>query len=188
MKRMLIVSATPGMIKAFLVPHIKYLEEKGVYVECASSPKGDAYGELVKELSVRMNPIPVKRSPYNLENIKAVKRLCALIKEGDFDTVFCHSPTGGVVGRLAGRLCGRRVIYMAHGFHFWEPRRLNRYWLLYYNIEKFMARFTDILITINEEDFKISSRFKAKRAVKLPGIGIDTEKFTPQKIGGGGVY
>ncbi len=126
-----------------------------------------------------MNEIPCVRSPYSFSNIKAYKVLCALIKEKNFDTVFCHEPVGGAIGRLAGHHCSCKVIYMAHGFHFYKGAPKSRFF--YYIVEKFLSRLTDILITINQEDYEASLRFHAKKCFKLNGIGVDTSKFIQDK-------
>src|SRR5690625_7068955 len=53
--------------------------------------------------------------------------------------------------------------------------------LLYYPIEKLLARLTDSLITINTEDFIIATkrRFNVNEIVQIPGVGVDTEQFKP---------
>lgn len=175
MKRVLIVCTTDSMIWNFLVPHIKELEKRGYYVECASSITGDFFKNLKKIHNVKMNEIPFERSPYKLDNIKAYKKLVRLIKEKNFDTIFCHEPVGGAMGRLAGHHCGCKVIYMAHGFHFYKGAPKSRG--IYYVVEKFLSRFTDTLITINQEDYEASLKFHAKRNEKINGIGVDTSKF-----------
>lgn len=175
MKRVLIVCTTDSMIWNFLVPHIKELEKRGYYVECVSSVTGDFFEKLKKVHNVKMNEIPFERSPYKLANIKAYKKLVELIKEKQFDTIFCHEPVGGTMGRLAGYHCGCKIIYMVHGFHFYKGAP--KYSTIYYVVEKFLSRFTDILITINQEDYEASLKFHAKRKEKINGIGVDTSKF-----------
>lgn len=176
MKKILIVCTTDSMIWNFLVPHIKELENNGYYVECASSVTGPFFADLETLHGIKMNEIPFERTPYRLVNINAYRMLCSLIKQKGFDTVFCHEPVGGAVGRLAGRKCGCKVIYMAHGFHFFKGAPKAR--LVYYFVEKHLSRYTDILLTINEEDYEASLRFYAKKNIKIHGIGVDTEKFT----------
>lgn len=175
MKKILIVCTTDSMIWNFLVPHIRELEKLGYYVECASSITGKFFEDLKINYGIKMNEIPFERSPYKVSNIFAYKRLCRLITEKNFDLVFCHEPVGGAIGRLSGKKCKCKVIYMAHGFHFYKGAPKSR--LLYYIIEKYLSRFTDTIITINEEDYKASLSFDSKYKYKINGIGIDTSKF-----------
>ena len=61
------------------------------------------------------------------------------------------------------------MIYTAHGFHFYKGAPLNN-WVLYYAAEKILARDTDVLITINEEDYNtaVKKKFKLSSVVLLP--------------------
>lgn len=176
-KRILVVCTTDSMIWNFLIPHIKELEQSGFYVECASSITGDFYEKLVELHGIKMNEIPFIRSPYHIKNLQAYNALCKLIKDKHFDTIFCHEPVGGALGRIAGRKNNCKVIYAAHGFHFYKGAPLVRR-LFYYYIEKFLSLYTDALITINEEDYKAAQNFYAKKVYKINGIGVDIEKFS----------
>lgn len=175
MRRVLIVCTTDSMIWNFLIPHIKEMEKYGYYVECASSITGDFYNNLINQYDIKMNEIPFERSPYNIKNVKAFRMLCKLIKDKKFDTVFCHEPVGGAIGRLAGHKCNCKVIYMAHGFHFFKGAPKSR--IIYYWVEKMLSYYTDILITINQEDYNAALKFKEKKCFKVNGIGVDTSRF-----------
>jgi len=175
MSRILIVCTTDSMIWNFLIPHIKELEKKGHYVECACSETGSFYDELIKNYGIKLNKVSFKRSPYSFSNLKAYKRVCKIIEEKCFDTIFCHEPVGGAIGRLAGHKKNCKVIYMAHGFHFYKGAPKSR--KVYYFVEKMLSKHTDILVTINNEDYEVSKTFKAKKCVKVNGVGIDTSRF-----------
>ncbi|WP_449441964.1 glycosyltransferase [Ureibacillus acetophenoni] len=56
-------------------------------------------------------------------------------------------------------------------------------WLIYYPIEKWLSKYTDVIITINEEDYNIAVKsFKAKKVKYMPGVGLDTTKINQIKI------
>ena len=98
-----------------------------------------------------------------------------------YSLIHMHSPIGGACGRLAAKKTrksfGTRVIYTAHGFHFYKGAS-PIYWMIFYPIEKFLSKYTDDLITINNEDYKIASRkFKSKKVHYVPGVGVDATKF-----------
>lgn len=89
----------------------------------------------------------------------------------------CHSPIGGVVGRITAHKNHVKSIYTAHGFHFYDGAPLKN-WLLFYPVEKELSRITDVLITINKEDYKrAKEKFYAEKTVYVPGIGVDVNKF-----------
>lgn len=175
MKKVLIVCTTDSMFTNFLIPHVKDLINGGYEVECACSRTGVFIDELRELTGVVVNEIGFKRSPYSPKNIEAFRNLNRIVKNRAFDTIICHEPVGGVMGRLVGHINRCKVIYMAHGFHFYKGAP--RVSVLYYYIEKYLAHWTDVLITINKEDYEASMKFSSKHKVLLPGIGIDIQKF-----------
>ena len=80
------------------------------------------------------------------------------------------------MGRLVGKKCKVPVIYTAHGFHFLKGNNPIKNFL-FKTVEKTLAKYTDILITINEEDFDASKKWKAKHKFKISGIGFDFNKY-----------
>lgn len=174
-KKILVICTTDSMVWNFLVPHIKELEKRGYYVECACSETGSFYNDLIEKCNIKMNKMPFKRTPYSIKNYIGYKKVCRLIKDKKFDTIFCHEPVGGAIGRFAGHKMKCKVIYMAHGFHFYKGASKTR--KLYYFVERKLSKYTDILITINQEDYEASLSFNAKECLKINGVGIDTSKF-----------
>ena len=70
-----------------------------------------------------------------------------------------------------------KVIYTAHGFHFYDGAPAID-WVLYYSAERLLARLTDVIITINSEDYQRAVKsFRAGRIEYVPGIGLDTRRF-----------
>ena len=128
--------------------------------------------------------VEIYRNPFSRDVIKAYKQLDKVLNEETFDIIHCNTPIGGVLGRICGsKHKVNKIIYEAHGFHFYRGAPIFN-WLIYYPIEKFLARKTDILITINKEDYQISKKFHIKRGGKLiyiPGVGVNTEKFKSDK-------
>lgn len=131
--------------------------------------------------NVRIHHIDLARVPYSPKNIRAYKQLCQIIRDEQIDYIHCNTPTGGLLGRLAGKKCKvKKVIYQAHGFHFYKGApRLN--WLIYYPIEKGLAHHTDALITINREDYKLAkNKFHLRnngQVYYVPGVGIDLSQY-----------
>jgi len=125
------------------------------------------------------------RNPFSIGNIKAMKQLEGLFDKIYFDLIHCQSPSGGAITRLAARKTrrkGTKVLYTAHGFHFFKGAPFKN-WLIYYNIEKWLGCFTDCIITINREDYiAAKNRLKIKDVRYIPGVGIDLNKFVPQTL------
>lgn len=163
--------------ESFHLPHMKWFQEKDWEVHVAAN--GDINLPFVKK---KYN-IPIQRSPFNVKNIKAFQQLKEIIDENNYRIVHCHTPMGGVLARLASfkaRKNVTKVIYTAHGFHFCNGSPLLN-WIVYYPIERYLARHTDCLITINQEDYQraVNHKFRARDIKHVHGVGVDTEKFRP---------
>lgn len=177
MKKALYVATVDIHIRTFHLPYLKLLHDNGYEVHVATN--GD---EQFPNCDVK-HQICIERSPFKLKNLKAIKQLKKIIDEEKFDLIHCHTPMGSVVTRLAARHTrkkyGTRVIYTAHGFHFYQGApKLN--WLLFYPIEKWLAKYTDTLITINKEDYELAKNKFSKRCKDIqyvPGVGIDVNRF-----------
>ena len=109
---------------------------------------------------------------------KSISRLKKYLWDNPCQIIHTQTPFGGVIGRLAAkkfRKSGQtRVIYFVHGFHFFKGASIINY-LIYYNIEKYLARFTDCLITLNHEDYEAALKFRAKSVEYVPGVGVNTD-------------
>lgn len=175
--KVLYVSTISNTINAFMIPHIKMLIEQGHHVDIACNIQREIDKGLV-ELGCRVRDISFSRSPLNKTNVKAYRDLKKLIIDGKYDLVHTHTPIASAITRLVCKnIKGTKVFYTAHGFHFYTGAPLKN-WLIYYPLEKWLAKYTDTLITINKEDYdRAKSKFKAKRVEYIPGVGLDIDKF-----------
>ena len=174
--KILYVTTLSSTINAFLIPHINMLKSKGYKVDCACSINKEINkDELDKDVNIY--EISFKRNPIHPSNIKALKELIKLQSENQYDVIHVHTPTAGVYGRLLKiKFPTLKTIYTVHGFHFYDGApKLN--WLIYYPIEYIMAKFTDVIITMNSEDYKRSKKFNVKNTFKINGVGIDLSKY-----------
>jgi glycosyltransferase EpsD len=180
MKKVLFTATVDGHILNFHTSYLKWFKEQGYEVHVASNGNLD-----IPFVDLKYN-IPFERSPFKLVNFKAYKKLKNIIDDNNYKLIHCHTPMGSVLTRLAAKKArkkGTKVIYTAHGFHFFKGAPLIN-WLLYYPVEKWLSKHTDCLITINDEDYECAKRnkFKAGSIKKVNGVGIDLNKFTPQTV------
>lgn len=173
-RMILVANVAKEHVLKFHVPTIKMLKEAGWCVDVACS------GDEEVPYCDHQYHMSYKRNPFTPKTFKGIKELKEIINNGNYDVVYCHTPVGGMVGRLASigaRKRGTKVIYFAHGFHFYKGAPLIN-WLLYYPVEKILARFTDKVITINDEDTENARRLlKVNQVMQLPGMGIDLTAF-----------
>ncbi|NMR89581.1 glycosyltransferase, partial [Vibrio parahaemolyticus] len=137
---------------AFLIPHIKMLIDKGHKVDVAFNIEQEVKPE-INDMGCKIHQLPLQRSPLKVDNLRAYRMLKDIIISEEYDLVHTHTPVASAIVRLVCKnLNNVRVFYTAHGFHFYEGAPLKN-WLLYYPIEKWLSKYTDCLITINEEDY-----------------------------------
>lgn len=171
MKKILIIATVDSHIKTFHQDFIKKLVNLGWQVDTISN--GDA---CVEGINTKYD-IDISRSPFKLKNLKAISKIRRIIDENKYDIVHSHTPIGGVLARLANKRKSTLKVYTAHGFHFYKGAPLIN-WLIYYPIEKILSKRTDVLLTINNEDYKIAMRkFKASNIYQINGVGIKFDKF-----------
>ena len=177
MKRVLYVTTVSRTINAFLIPHIEMLLENEYEVHCACSIDKPVDEELLNK-GVKVFEVPFSRNPLGIGNIKAFKKLNDLQRLYSYDIVHVHTPIASIYGRLLKiKHNNIKTIYTAHGYHFFKGgSKLG--WLLYYPIEKVMARLSDAVININSEDYKITkNKLKPKKCYFVNGVGIDLKKY-----------
>lgn len=171
-KKILFTSHTANFSK-FNRPFMRWLKEQGFEVHYASAGE-----EKVLDCDKHFT-VPFSRNPLKMTNLKAFRKLKEILEQEKYDIIHTHTPVGSVITRLAAKTArrnGTRVIYTAHGFHFFKGAPLLN-WLTYYPIEKLMTRYTDMLITINEEDYELAKSKFNTDARYVAGVGIDQKKF-----------
>ena len=180
MKKVLFVATVVKMhINVFHIPYLEWFKKNGYEVHVCARNDFEEDEIVNMEYVDRYYNMPFERNPLHPNNIKVYSKLRSIIKENEYDLIHCHTPTGGLITRLAAkgqRKTGTKVLYTAHGFHFFKNApKIN--WMIFYPVEKFLSRYTDVLITINSEDYKISNKMKAKRNEYVPGVGVKLKKF-----------
>ena len=187
MKKVMILTTTAYMSERFNRDNILILESMGYEVHVvANFNKGnpttqevlDKFKRWIENHHSKWITISITKNPMDFSgNFKAYKYLLALIKENNYEFIHCHTPIGGVLGRFVAHKTHTKVMYTAHGFHFFKGAPMLN-WILYYPVECFLSKWTDMLITINQEDYKrAENKFHASKVEYIPGVGIDTSKY-----------
>ena len=182
--KILYVTTIGGTMNFFCL-FVKKLIDEGHVVDIATNENASKVPEYYRELGCSIYQIDTSRSPLSKGNLKAIRQLKTLVAKEKYDIVHCHTPVAAMCTRLACRKLrenGTKVFYTAHGFHFYKGAPMKN-WLLYYPVEKFCSRFTDVLITINKEDYALAQKKLKVRSVRyVPGVGIDLTKFGSAQV------
>lgn len=196
MKLLYVTGLSGKRINGFMRSAILAAKEMGIDFTMVSNmtmADKEGYKEDCKQYGIKALHIDLDRNPIGKSNKKAYDELCKIIKRGGYDVIHCNTPTGGVLGRLCAHKINKErakagqksiyVIYQAHGFHFWKGAP-KKNWLVFYPVEKFLATLTNMLVTINQEDYQAAKSFKLAnygnqkgRLILHPGVGVNIADF-----------
>lgn len=170
--KILFVASIYRHFTAFHLPYIQYFQEQGFEVWAAGTGIDDR--AILEKHNVKCIDIPFSRSPFNKQNIIAYQQLKSLFSSETFEIVHVHTPVTSLLTRFAFRKSHKgKLIYTAHGFHFYEGAPKQN-WLVYFGAEKIAAKWTDHLITINEEDFKNAHKLIPSEKISyVHGVGVE---------------
>lgn len=175
-KKAAYVATVYSHLAVFHIPYMRMLQDQGFEVHAYASV--DHCKEDVENAGLECRDVTFSRTPLAPGNWKSIAKMVKLFKREQYDLIHVHTPVASIVCRIAARLAGcGNVVYTAHGFHFFKGAPLMN-WLVYYPIERLMARLTDKLVVINEEDYERAKKFAVRGSVHyLPGVGVDTSKY-----------
>lgn len=179
--KILFVATVRSHIGQFHMPFIRELKARGVEVHAAFKDNSADKPGLDLSAIDKTFEVPFERQPLRPNNIKAYRELKKIIDGNGYDAVHCHTPMGAVITRLAAKSARKKetkVIYTAHGFHFFKGASIKN-WMLFYPVEKYLSKYTDCLITINSEDCELAhkKKFRAGKIYKVHGVGVELDKF-----------
>lgn len=184
-KRILILATTASMIEQFNIHNIKLLLSLGAEVHVGTnfvnpgtipSPISDQLITILRSMGVKWHQIDFRRgigTPKS--NKKALEQVCKIIEEEKITGIHAHSPLGGIIGRRAAHKMHVKIIYTAHGFQFFKGGPLKD-WIIFFPVEWFYAHWTDALVTINTDDYKVSKFLPVKHRYYIPGVGIELKR------------
>ena len=188
-KVLFVATVVKTHIMTFHLPYLKMFKAMGYTVDVAARNDYEQPEECVIPYCDHFYDIPFEREPLRPENVRAFLALKKIIENGGYRIIHCHTPVGAMLTRLAAvgaRKSGTKILYTAHGFHFYQGAPLKN-WLLYYPVERLLAHLTDVLITINQEDYERAKKFKAGKVYYVPGVGIDLNKFNTAAVDTAGI-
>ena len=172
MKKVLFIANTDRHIKLCHIPYLKMFKDNGYITYVATNTNNK-----IDNCDIKIN-LNITRNPNSFKNIKALFKLRRIVKEEKFDIISCHTPIGAFLGRacIIKQKLNTKVFYTCHGFHFYKGGKFIN-WLIYYTIEKYLSKYSDCIITMNDEDYNIAkNKFKCD-VYKINGIGLNLDRL-----------
>lgn len=186
MQKILMLSNTASMQYQFLFPWTELLREMGfeVHIGCNFEKGNNSTPARIAQFRAQLDAAGIPHHQIDFDRnalklhkyAKPLRQIEDILKTGRFAAIHCHSPIGGVCGRIAGKRMGIKVLYTAHGFHFFKGAT-PMHWALFYPAERMLSYWTDTLITINQEDHSRAQDFHAAHLYRISGAGVDLKKY-----------
>lgn len=178
MSKILYVATSDIHLKTFHVPYLEWLAAEGHTVDIAAEQRGGIQFDCVNHA----HWLPFPRTLATFQHLGTLRRLRTIIESGGYDLIHCHTPIPSALTRIAARKWrkrGGKVLYTAHGFHFFRGGPW-RNWFTYYPAEWLLSSLTDAIVTINHEDYGyVNGKMRHKDSYLIPGIGVQTHRFRP---------
>lgn len=189
MKELFITNiAGKGELDSFSIPSIEAAHSFNIdFTLCGNLNKRplEIQRSEEKKHNITFKHFDIQRNPFSLNNVKVLIELIRYINKEKFDVIHCNTPVGGMLGRVCGRITHvKKIIYTAHGFHFYKGAPLFNRTILKW-AEKIMAHWTDAIITMNEEDYEAAKKFRLRnngQVYKVHGVGIDLSEYNSIRI------
>lgn len=187
----LMAASVASMIDQFNMPNLHLLKEMGyeVHVACNFKEGNTCDKQRIQKLYVTLHMLHIVCHQWDCPRslvpvskiVRAYWQMVRLLEKNTFAWMHCQSPIGGALARAAAHTKRVRVVYTAHGFHCYRGAPATN-WLLYYPVEKLLAHWTNILVTVNREDEHFARRYlRAGEICRIPGVGIDAVRFQGQE-------
>jgi glycosyltransferase EpsD len=176
MKSILYIATSDIHLRTFHVPYLEWLAAQGHTVDLAYEDRGGISFDMARHVY----RLDFPRQLHLGRLRRSYRDLKRVIDTGDHDILHCHTPIPSALTRLAARKWrkqGGKVLYTAHGFHFYKGGPIKN-WLFYYPAELLLSHLTDCIVTINAEDMACTRHpLWGAESVRIPGIGIQPRGF-----------
>jgi glycosyltransferase involved in cell wall biosynthesis len=177
--RILQVANRASPLYLFMLPLCRALVDKGASVELACM-SGDVLWDHLNKTGYKVHPLPQGRWSNPFTYWRVFRSLRSLLRENHYDLMLVHTPAMSWVARPAAHKLVGRNIYFAHGLTF-APEQSRLAHIVFRLIERFIARYTDGIIVINNDDLAACKKIKLTREhgnyYYVPGVGVDVDKY-----------
>jgi glycosyltransferase involved in cell wall biosynthesis len=170
----LVISTVPGFFVSFMIDLLKEATIRYGSISLCTNFNGTKSDKLI---DFNQYEVSFTRNPLTISNLRAMSGLKKIINSKEFSLIHTQTPICSALVRLVNASMKVPLIYAAHGFHFHKNSSIMN-WLFYFPVEWYLSRFTDVLITINKEDYALAKKwFKAKKTELVSGAGVDFGRF-----------
>lgn len=180
MKKILHISNTDKSIFNFRMDLLLALQEKGYEIHICAAPLAPKFAAHFKKHGFVFHPVAIKRGLNPFNAYSSIKKVRKVIRSEDFTIIHTHTPTGGMIGRMAARLEKHpKVFHTTAGLYFHENMSKLKY-KFFSGIERYLTAKTQVLFSPNHDDIETCKQLNIKpiHALAYCGpAGVDLSKF-----------
>lgn len=113
------------------------------------------------------------------QNVNATLLIRKLVQEEKYNLIIAHTSLAAFFTRLSIKVMRNRpkLINMVHGYLFDDNSTILKRWIML-GAERLTSPQTDLLITMNQWDFRVAEKFKLGNiVVSTPGVGVDYSRL-----------
>lgn len=172
MKKMLITASAGSHISNFHLPYIGHFKEIGYEIHTVSGEK------VQSNLVDKAFNMSFDKRQVSVKNVATIVKLAALMRKERYDIVSSNATLAGLLTRMAVVVSGTNptVIHMSHGYLFKDDSSTKS--KIYLGFEKLLAKRTDLLFTMNNEDYDIANKYELCRKIEfIHGCGLCRDKL-----------
>jgi glycosyltransferase involved in cell wall biosynthesis len=163
------IFATP---QSFFDGQFEYLAKQGHEIVLVSSDD-PAAAEFVERNGMKFIPIEIPRSLSPVAIMKAIHRICHVIKNERADAVFGHTPVGALCAMIAAKQCGvKKRVYYRHGLIYTTMVGIKH--AIFKKEEQFVSKLATDIINVSHSLSKVAVDEHLNSGTKQHVIGCGT--------------
>lgn len=171
----------------FIGDQFKYFKDKGFGMHAACSDS-EYLADYAKKQGFSYLATPINRSISIKDDLRSIKALCRYIRRNKIDIVVGHTPKGGLLAMIAGRICSvRKRIYFRHGLVYETSHGFKRFVLK--SVDRLASACATKIVCVSPSVLERSISDKLAPAKKQTILsdgtcnGVDTVgQFNPEKV------
>ena len=176
-KKLLMTASVWSHIRNFHLAYLQQLHQRGweTHIACANLPQDAEQNACIDKAFA----LSFEKKISSLSNFRAAWALRKLMQKEGYGLVISHTSLAAFFTRLALKFLPSRphsVCFM-HGYLFDDDSGFFKRQILL-SAEKITAKETDLLLLMNETDYKIAENYRlGKKIRKIPGMGVDFSRL-----------
>lgn len=171
----------------FIGDQFKYFKDKGFGMHAACSDS-EYLADYAKKQGFSYLATPINRSISIKDDLRSIRALCRYIRRNKIDIVVGHTPKGGLLAMIAGRICSvRKRIYFRHGLVYETSHGFKRFVLK--SVDRLASACATKIVCVSPSVLERSISDKLAPAKKQTILkdgtcnGVDTVgQFNPEKV------